>query len=140
MGLHKYPPVDYKKSLEVVKDSTTNQGIPRAELFYNFRLSGVPSSRRGHGGIRSGYTVASEQWSLPNGGKLTAFKHSYAGEWKVVPVKPGEDLMSMIQMDFEKNYKEPRLEPFFDTVHLYDSRDILLGSIRLPKPKREVIK
>lgn len=124
------PWVNYTEAMSKVKTAKTAQGVPRSKMFYHFRLMMVPSKRGLHG-VRNGYASNWEQWNLPDGCILSAWKH-WRAIFKIDPVKnesSGES--SLFRID-EKYYQEPRLEPYFDTLILTDQKKHVLARIDLP--------
>jgi hypothetical protein len=65
---------------------------------------------------------------------LTAFEHTYVGrDLKITSLKEGESFFSdgSPMIINEKYYHEPPLEPFFDTLYLFDAQGRKLEAIDL---------
>ncbi len=135
------PWVNYADAMSKVRAAKTSKGMPRAKIFYHFRLYGVPSGRSPVGGW-GGYASSAEVWSIPDGCTLAASKHwryrpiapknasSEAGLPTLMAIASGVKLPSP-EVD-EKFYHEPRLEPYFDTLILTDRNEKVVGRIDLP--------
>ena len=124
---------DYSKAMESVRGSIRKEGIPREKIFYHFQLMHAKSTRM-QGGVRGGHMSVSETWELQGGYRLTAIEHTYVGrDLKITPLKDGESFFSDSQplMMKEEYYHEPPLEPYFDTLYLFDSQDRRVEAIDL---------
>lgn len=123
-------------AMNSLRDTVRAKGIPREKVFYQFQLYGM-SSKRMEGGARGGYTSAWEEWELPDGSRVRGIKYKYVGNIMIIPLKDGESFLvpgSRLMMK-EKYYHEPKLEPYFDEIHLMDKRDKFISSIKTPRKK-----
>lgn len=132
------PWVNYTEAMSKVKAAKTAKGMPRAKVFYHFRLMGVASTRGGRG-ARNGYANEWEQWSIPDGYTLSAYKHWRANfnraspdHSKNAPSGGARSGPIPIPVDDEQYYHEPRLEPYFDTLILTDPNKKIVETIELP--------
>jgi len=125
------PRVNYTEALGKVSASKTSKGMPRAKVFYHFRLYGVPSTRWGSG-VRGGYASQSEHWNMLDGYTLSAYKH-WRAIYKIVPLEKGSPNGALLTtVDAEKYYHEPPLESYFDTLIVTDRNKKVVGRIDLP--------
>lgn len=125
--------INYPEALNKVRTTATSCGIPRQKLFYHFQLYGVASTRWS-GGVRGGCSSQSEHWDLPDGSKLSAYKHSRVAKIVIRAFKAGEggNILPFRFASDERYYHEPRLEPYFDALYLMNARKQLVGKIELP--------
>ena len=124
----------YLQAMEAVRESVTDKGIARDEIFYQFRLDGVKSARFGGGGVRGGcMSVGSEQWDLRGGFRLWANQLEYVGrDFKITRLSSEEMEAALEEMWGRENYKDPGLREYFNVLVLQDSSDRVLSEIRIP--------
>ncbi len=126
---------DHLVAMNVLRDSVHSKGIPREKIFYQFQLYGIPSTRM-LGGARGGYTSAWEEWKLSDGFRIRATKYTYVGRnLKLTQLKNNDSFFAngprlMIK---EEYYHEPRLEPYFDEILLFDQQGRVVSEFNLPR-------
>ena len=129
------PKSDHLMAMDLLRGSVHSKGIPREKIFYQFQLYGIPSKRM-LGGVRGGYTCAWEEWELFDGFRVRATKYTYVGSnLKLTPLKNDDSFFAkgprlMIK---EKYYHEPRLEPYFDEILLFDQQGHVVSEFNLTR-------
>ena len=126
----------YEAAMARIKKEVTTEGIPRQKIFYNFQLDGVPSERRGLGGMRGGYRHSSETWHLPDGVRLTAENSYYIGkDFTFEPLKAGETFFMERppHLPKEDSYKEAPLVQTFQSLELRDKNKNLMQGFYVPR-------